>query len=87
MNPKAVYILCGYFSVAAGIGAILCSYQMMLYALMLSAAGFITATVNIFLNVKNSYDDEKFPKGYLGMFLSSIPILFLFVVKIKFSGR
>ena len=86
MNPRFVYKLCGYLSVLVGIVAMLCIYriQFLYYGVGLSIVGFILSGINIFLNLKYEYDEVKYPLGYLGMFLSSLPVVFLMLVIFKF---
>jgi hypothetical protein len=86
MNERLVYRVSGLLSIAVGIGATLCIFkiQNMFYGVGLSIIGFILSGVNIFLNAKNEYEGEKFPKGYLGMFLSSLPIIFMMLIIFKF---
>jgi hypothetical protein len=57
----------------------------MRYGMGLAILGFIFATVNIFLNAKYFSEQEKYPKGYLGMFLSSLPVIFLLLIIFKFK--
>ncbi len=86
MSNKRVYLLTGYLSIIVGIAASLCIYRVWLikYGVMLSIVGFILAGVNIFLNSKYDFDEEKFPKGYFGMFLSSLPVIFMMLIIFKF---
>jgi len=86
MNPRFVYLLTGYLSVLTGVVATLCIFkiQHMYYGVGLSIIGFVLAGVNIFMGVKNEYDEDKFSWGYLGMFLSSLPVVFLLLIIFKF---
>lgn len=87
MNVKHIYILTGYLSIIVGIIASLCIYriQYMYYGVGLSIVGFLLAGINIFLNAKHYFDQEKYPKGYLGMFLSSLPVIFMMLIIFKFK--
>ena len=87
MRAVTVYRVCGYLSIAIGIAAALSIYRrpLLFYGIMLAIVGMITGMVNIFLNVKHQFDEEKFPKGYLGMFLSSLPVLFVFFLSYKYG--
>jgi hypothetical protein len=87
MNQRLIYRIAGYLSIAIGICAGLCIFriQNMFMGLGLSILGFILSGINIFLNVKYFYEEEKYPKGYLGMLFSSLPILFLIFVIFKFK--
>lgn len=88
MNVRVIYRLTGYLSIVVGILAACCIYRIRLmpYALALSILGFILAVINIFLNTKYFYEQEKFAKGYLGMFLSSLPVLFMMLIAFKFRN-
>lgn len=90
MNLSLVYRLLGYASLAIGALASLCIYRMhhpkyMFYGMALAILGFIISGANIFLNTKYFSDEEKYPKGYLGMVLSSLPVLFMLFVIFKFG--
>lgn len=52
---------------------------------MLAILGFIMAGINIYLNGKYEFDEVKWPKGYIGMLLSSIPVLFMLFVVFKYK--
>ena len=82
MNVKVIYKLSGYLSIVIGIIAALCIYriQYMYYGVALAILGFVFAGINIFLNAKYYFEQEKFPKGYLGMFLSSLPVIFMMLI-------
>jgi hypothetical protein len=86
MNVRSLYILTGYLSIIVGVGATLCisRIQYIYYGVGLAIIGFILSGTNIFLNVKYEFDEEKFPKGYLGMFLSSLPVVFMMLIIFKF---
>lgn len=87
MSQRTIYQLTGYLSILTGIAALLCIFriQYMYYALGLSIIGFVLSGTNIFIGVKNEYDKEGFSKGYLGMLLSSLPVLFLLFVIFKYK--
>lgn len=79
MNPRLAYRLTGYLSIAVGIGASIGIYRphFMMYSIALSLLGFILSGINVYLNQKYFAEQDRFPKGLLGMFLSSLPVLFL----------
>ena len=85
MDVKLIYRVTGYLSIALGAIAFLSIYraQFLYYGIGISILGFITATINIFLNAKYYSEWEKYPKGYIGMFLSSLPVIFvlLFIIR------
>ncbi len=86
MKLPLVYKLLGYTSIIVGASASLCIYriQYMFLGIGLSIVGFLLSGANIFLNTKYFSDEEKYPKGYLGMVLSSLPVLFMMFVIFKF---
>lgn len=79
MNLNFIYKLTGYLSVIIGLCAAGCTYRpiLMVYAIGFSMLGFLVGGVNVFLNVKYFSESEKYPKGYTGIFLSSLPVLFM----------
>ncbi len=87
MYTRLIYKLSGWLSLIIGLVCTLSIYQIryVYYGVMLAILGFIFAGINIFLNQKFEFDDVKWPKGYIGMLLSSIPILFLLFVILKFK--
>lgn len=86
MNVKIVYRITGYLSIIVGMAATLCIYKMqwMKYGIALALLGFLLAGINIFLNSKYFAEQEQYPKGYLGMFVSSLPVIFMMLVIFKF---
>ena len=86
MEQKSIYKITGYVSVLIGILASLCIYriQLMKLGIGLSIIGFIISGINIYLNTKYYSHIEKYPKGYWGMLLSSLPVLFMLFVIFKF---
>lgn len=85
MNVKLIYKLSGYLSIVIGIAGTLCIYvKMMYYGVALSIFGLIFAVINIFLNQKYYSEQEQYPKGFIGMFLSSLPVVFVLLLIFKF---
>jgi hypothetical protein len=86
MYTRLIYRLSGWLSLIIGIICTLSIYQIryVYYGVMLAIVGFIFAGINIFLNQRFEFDEVKWPKGYIGMLLSSIPVLFLLFVILKF---
>jgi len=84
-----VYKLSGYASIAVGLAATLCisRIEWMYYGIGLSILGFLFSGVNIFLNVKYYSEDEGYSKGYIGMFLNSLPVIFLMLIIFKFRPK
>ena len=86
MNIKHVYLLSGYLSILVGAFAAACIFRIhwMYYGVGLALAGMLLAITNIFLNARYYFDQEKFPKGYIGLFLSSLPVIFMMLIIFKF---
>lgn len=86
MSPRFLYKLIGYLSIIVGLVATGCIFkiQNVFYGIALSILGFILSGINIYLNMKYYYEEEKYPKGYFGMLFSSLPVLFLMFVIFKF---
>lgn len=87
MNLRQVYYLLGYLSLIIGASASLCIYriQYMFLGIGLSILGFIISGINIYLNTKYFSVEEKYPKGYMGTVLSSLPVLFMLFVIFKYK--
>ena len=87
MYTKLIYKFSGYLSILVGIVCTLSIYQLrfVFYGIMLAIIGFLLSGINIFLNNKYEFDEVKWPKGYLGMLLSSIPVLFMLFVILKYK--
>lgn len=85
MSHRFFYKALGYFSLLIGVLATLSIYriQFAFFGIALGILGFIVSGINIFLNTKYYSEEEKYPKGYLGMVLSSIPVLFMLFVIMK----
>jgi hypothetical protein len=87
MNRRIVYYTLGYLAIAVGICASICIFkiQNLFFGISLSIVGFILSGINIFLNQKYYYEEETYPKGYLGMVFSSLPVLFMLFVVYRFK--
>jgi len=85
MSHRLVYKILGYLSIVIGVLAALSIYriQFAFYGIALGIFGFIISGINIFLNAKYYSEEEKYPKGYIGMVLSSLPVLFMLFVIMK----
>jgi hypothetical protein len=86
MKINVIYKVSGYLSIIIGIAAASCIYkiQLMFYGIALALLGFIIGGINVFLNSKYFYEQEKYPKGYIGIFLSSLPVIFMLLIIFKF---
>ncbi len=85
MSHRLVYKILGYLSLFIGALAALSIYriQFSFYGILLGLLGFIISGINIFMNTKYYSEEEKYPKGYIGMVLSSVPVLFMLFVIMK----
>lgn len=86
MYHRIFYYGMGWASIVIGLLATLCIFRIhnMFYGIALSIAGFIVSGINIYLNMKYYGEEQKYPKGYLGMLFSSLPVLFLLFVIFRF---
>lgn len=83
MNPYKLYKIAGILSIVFGLLSALClmSLRTVPAAIMLSMAGFVFSTVNIFIDSKYMIHDRKYPLGYIGLILSSLPVLlFMYLI-------
>ena len=85
MSHRTIYKILGYLSIIIGALAALSIYkiQFAFYGIAVGILGFIISGLNIFLNAKYYSEEEKYPKGYIGMVLSSLPVLFMLFVIMK----
>jgi hypothetical protein len=86
MGLRGAYQITGYLSIFVGAVATACISRAswLYYGVALAFIGMVLGIINVFLSVKYFSDDEKAPKGYIGMFLSSLPVVFLMLVIFKF---
>lgn len=82
MDPRRLYVASGYLSVAIGVASALSAYkpQLLFYGMGLSILGFIFAGTNIVLNAKYEFEGDRYPRGYWGLFLNSLPVVFLILM-------
>lgn len=82
MSIYKLYKYSGIASVIFGIIAACClvSLRTVPLGLLFSIVGFILAGVNVFLDAKHEYSGKKYPLGYAGMILSSLPVIFLMIM-------
>ncbi len=75
----------GYLSVVLGVICCLCLINpyYLFFALLFAILGFVFSTVNIYLNAKYEITKKAFSLGYIGMILSSVPVIFLLILIIK----
>jgi hypothetical protein len=88
MSVHAIYRLSGYLAVVTGLLSALCIFrkEYLFYGIPLAILGFLFSGLNIILNAKYEYEGEKYPRGYWGLFLSSLPVVF-FLLLMKRHGQ
>ena len=77
-----LFKLSGYLSVVFGAAASLTLINpvYLFFSLLFAIIGFVFSTVNIYLNAKYEITKGNFSLGYVGVVLSSIPVVFLMVL-------
>lgn len=72
----------GFASVFFGVICSLCLINpaYLFFALLFAIIGFIFSTINIYMNAKYEITKSNFSIGYIGMILSSVPVIFLMVL-------
>jgi hypothetical protein len=82
MSIFKLYKYSGIASLVFGIIAACCllSLRTVPFGLLFSILGFILSGINVFLDAKHEYSGKKFPLGYAGMILSSLPVVFLMIM-------
>ena len=64
---------------------ILIKPYLLMFALLSAIIGFIFSTLNIYMNAKYEITKKALSVGYVGMMLSSFPVIFLLVLIIRNS--
>ncbi|MBK6985580.1 MAG: hypothetical protein IPH32_12875 [Bacteroidetes bacterium] len=54
-----------------------------MFSLLAAIIGFTFSTINVYLNTKFEITKSAFSIGYIGMILSSFPVIFLMVLIIR----
>jgi hypothetical protein len=82
MSIYKLYKFSGIGSLVFGLIAACCliSIRTVPMGLLFSIIGFIFSGVNVFLDAKHEYSGKKYPLGYAGMILSSLPVVFLMIM-------
>lgn len=77
-----LYKLSGILSIVFGTLSciILMKPFLILFALLSAIIGFVFSTINIYINAKYEISKKSFSFGYIGMMLSSFPVIFLLVI-------
>lgn len=86
LTPDRIYKLSGILSLFFGIVAVSLFFfpKLMPLTMPLVIIGFMSAGYNIYLNNKYEFDEHKWPLGYIGMFINSLPIIFLLILIFKY---
>lgn len=50
------------------------------FSLLFAIIGFVFSTINVYLNAKYEITKGNFSLGYIGVVLSSVPVVFLMVL-------
>ena len=56
---------------------------LLFFSLLSAIIGFTFSTINVYLNTKYEITQKTFTVGYIGMILSSFPVIFLLVLIIN----
>lgn len=77
-----LYKLSGILSIVFGTLSciLLMKPFLILFALLSAIIGFVFSTINIYINAKYEISKKAFSLGYIGMMLSSFPVIFLLVI-------
>ncbi len=80
-----LFKLSGLISVVAGIicCALLFYPSLLPLSLLCAIIGYTFSTINVYLNAKYEILKSSFSIGYVGMILSSIPVIFILVLIIR----
>jgi hypothetical protein len=80
-----LFKLSGLISVIAGIicCAMLFYPSLLPFSLLCAIVGYAFSTINVYLNAKFEITKNWFSIGYVGMVLSSIPVIFILVLIIS----
>lgn len=62
---------------------ILLKPNFLMFSLLAAIIGFTFSTINVYLNTKFEITKGWFSIGYVGMILSSFPVIFLMVLIVK----
>jgi hypothetical protein len=82
-----LYRALGIISIVIGVIAVALIFfpKWIPLAMPLVILGFAAAGGNIYLNNKYEFDEQKWPLGYIGMFINSLPIVFLLILIFKYK--
>lgn len=80
-----LYKLSGLISIIAGVicCAMLFYPALLPFSLLFAIIGYTFSTINVYLNAKHEITKSWFSVGYIGMILSSIPVIFILVLIIS----
>jgi len=80
-----LFKLSGLISIIAGLicCAMLFYPALLPFSLLFAIIGYTFSTINVYLNAKHEITKSWFSVGYIGMILSSIPVIFILVLIIS----
>jgi len=80
-----LFKLSGLISIIAGIicCAMLFYPALLPFSLLCAIIGYTFSTINVYLNAKFEITKSWFSIGYIGMVLSSIPVIFILILIIS----
>lgn len=83
-----MYRLTGNLSLVFGVLAALSVIKVMflLPGLIFCLLGFAASIINIFIQTKYQMEKRLFTKAYLGLLLSSIPVIYIIVIVVIFRS-
>lgn len=80
-----LFKLSGLISIIAGVicCAMLFYPDLLPFSLLFAIIGYTFSTINVYLNAKHEITKSWFSIGYIGLILSSIPVIFILVLIIS----
>lgn len=80
-----LFKLSGLISIIAGVicCAMLFYPALLPFSLLFAIVGYTFSTINVYLNAKFEITKSWFSIGYIGMVLSSIPVVFILILIIS----
>ena len=89
MKAYQLYVWLGRLSVCFGILALISLFriQWLLPGTAASFLGFSCGVIQLIIQQRHAFTQYKWPLAYWGMFLSSLPVLFILFVVFKMNAR
>ena len=87
MSIRTRYLLIGYLSVVLGAVSVMgiARLQWLYMAAALGVLAMLLGIVNVLMGHRYFAEEESTPKGYFGLFLGALPVVFLMLVLFKFG--